>query len=349
MPEILNNIDLSDFFVKTPDLVWYAGTDGYLKKVNRTVVEKLGYTEEELFSRPISDFIYPADVEKTLLSRARLLNGEVLHNFCNRYLTKQGDIVWLEWTSIYMPNSEIVLAIAKDITARKKVEYSVQQEYDKFRSLASHFKNKLEKDSKYFAYELHEEIAQLAFAISMDVSWLNANCNELSANAKERMQNASEVCKLLISTIQRLAFSISPQMLDDCGLKATLEWLCNQFSVSAGIPCTFESNFVGENDMKGVKIDYFRICQEVLFQIIDQSRASKIKVSLMDTGSDIGLFINDSGDSIGTDLIKQSEGLVNIKERANSINGKVTIHRKTAAGTGISVKVIKPQKSEVVL
>ena len=41
---------LSTFFEMTPDLVCVAGRDGYFKKVNRAVVEKLGYTELELMA-----------------------------------------------------------------------------------------------------------------------------------------------------------------------------------------------------------------------------------------------------------------------------------------------------------
>ena len=41
------------FFERTPDLVCIAGKDGYFKKVNQAVIEKLGYSEEELFSKPI--------------------------------------------------------------------------------------------------------------------------------------------------------------------------------------------------------------------------------------------------------------------------------------------------------
>jgi PAS domain S-box-containing protein len=339
--KIFNDIDISDFFVKTPDLVMIAGRDGYLRNVNNTVVQKLGYSEEELFSRPITDFMHPQDVEITLLNRVKLLNGEVLNNFCNRYLTKQGEVVWLEWTSIYMASNEIVLAIAKDITARKKNEEELHDEFQKFRNLATHFKNKLEKDRKYFAYELHEEIAQLAFVIDMDVTLLNKSVKEMPANVKERLQNTSDICKILIDTIQRLAFSIGPQMLDDCGLCATLEWLCDKFSVSAGIPCRFKTNISDEQELREIKIDYFRICQDILFQMIDQSKVSDVEVSLMRTDAGICLFVHDSSDGISAGIAKQSEGLININERANSIGGIVTIRHNTGDGTGISVSAAK--------
>jgi hypothetical protein len=43
-----------------PRLAFVAGYDGYLKKIN-PVSKLLGYTNEELLSKPINDFVYFAD------------------------------------------------------------------------------------------------------------------------------------------------------------------------------------------------------------------------------------------------------------------------------------------------
>ena len=39
----MQGFPISDFFDLTPDLVWIMGKDGFLKKVNRAVIEKLEY------------------------------------------------------------------------------------------------------------------------------------------------------------------------------------------------------------------------------------------------------------------------------------------------------------------
>ena len=55
MDELKNAaFDMFPFFEMTPDLVCIADKEGYFKKVNPAVIEKLGYTEEELFSKPIA-------------------------------------------------------------------------------------------------------------------------------------------------------------------------------------------------------------------------------------------------------------------------------------------------------
>ncbi|MEP7237151.1 MAG: PAS domain S-box protein [Ferruginibacter sp.] len=337
----MNSNGLSVFFELTPDLVWMAGKDGFLKKANPALIKKFGYSEEELYSRPITTFMHPADIEKTLLNRFRLFDGEVLHNFSNRYITKAGDVIWLEWTSVYIAEEELVLAIAKDITARKEIEREVTEQYDKFKGLTTHFKNLVERDRKYFAYELHEELAQLVSVINMDVGWLNIHITDLPEKAKHRIEHASEVCKLIIRTIQRLAFSISPQMLDDVGLNATMEWLCNEFSVLNNISCIYENDYDENLLTHEIKIDFFRICQEALSDILNYSHAGDIKISIKDNGGQIELLIHDGGNGFSTDLEKQTTGLISIQERANSINGKVNLQSSKGGGTGISVTIDK--------
>src|SRR6476660_1540746 len=119
--------DLFLLFEMTPDLVCIVSKEGYFKKINTAVCQKLQYPEAELMARPVSDFIHPDDKALTAEARAGLLKSQPLLNFQNRYVTRNGDTVWLEWTSIYLPDHETVFAIAKDITPRKLSELELSE------------------------------------------------------------------------------------------------------------------------------------------------------------------------------------------------------------------------------
>ena len=54
-------------------------------------------------------------------------------------------IVWLEWSSVYFPDKEIVFAIAKDVTVRKEIQNEVEEKYKNIKSLAAHFKSRVWK------------------------------------------------------------------------------------------------------------------------------------------------------------------------------------------------------------
>jgi PAS domain S-box-containing protein len=114
-------IELAQIFDFSPDIICVAGFDGYLKRINPAGLEILGYTLEEMLSRPIKSFIHEDDRELTIEKQKGLYERENLGNFENRYITKQGKIVWLSWTATSAPGQGIVYAVAKNITEEKNL------------------------------------------------------------------------------------------------------------------------------------------------------------------------------------------------------------------------------------
>lgn len=120
--EVRTDYTLDPFFDLSHDLLCIAGFDGYFRRVNPAVCNVLGYTEKELLSKPIHHFQQPDDKEITRRTRDPILYGKPLTNFENRYITKQGGIVWFAWTSIPLREEELIYAIAKNITHKKQHE-----------------------------------------------------------------------------------------------------------------------------------------------------------------------------------------------------------------------------------
>ena len=336
-----SELNISTFFELTPDLVCIAHRNGFFKKVNQAVIDKLGYSEAELMASPISSFIHPEDKQFTAHRRTELLKGKKLMNFQNRYVAKSGTVFWLEWTSIYFSDDEVVFAIAKDITERKQMEIDVEEKYKKFKSLASHFKSSIEEDRKYLANELHEELAQLASVLKMDIEWVKSNTSGLLPTVSSRIEHASVISQLLIKAIRRISFSISPNMLEHLGLNATLDWYCKEFSILNGLPCHYEGVFDESRLTNEVRIDLFRICQESLLNASNYAQASHVKVSIKDAGDRIQLVVVDDGKGFDVGLEKRKPGFIRMRERAASINGDLTIESKAGEGTRVCVSIAK--------
>ncbi|CAG5074742.1 Adaptive-response sensory-kinase SasA [Dyadobacter sp. CECT 9623] len=115
-------IDKELFFEVSADLLCIAGFDGFFKEINPAVSNLLGYSLEELLSSPIDSFIHPEDRHITSQYRENLKNNIPLLNYENRYLTKNGEVVWLSWNSIPRYEEKLVYAIAKNITHLKLLE-----------------------------------------------------------------------------------------------------------------------------------------------------------------------------------------------------------------------------------
>jgi PAS domain S-box-containing protein len=114
-------IELYQIFNFTPDMICVAGFDGYYKQINPAGLELLGYSIEEMISKPIQSFLHPDDRSSTGNQQQIVYNGKVVQNFENRYITKQGKVVWLSWTATSAQEHGIVYAVAKNITEEKRL------------------------------------------------------------------------------------------------------------------------------------------------------------------------------------------------------------------------------------
>jgi PAS domain S-box-containing protein len=164
-------IELTHIFDFTPGIICVAGFDGYLKRINPAGLELLGYSLDEMRSRPIRSFVHEEDRLQTKEQQANLYNGGKQTNFENRYITKEGKIVWLSWAATSAPEHGILYAVAKDITEEKKLRELNRQtrsmakigswEFDVVNQ--SHYwsdevYDMLDTDSKTFAQDLERDI-----------------------------------------------------------------------------------------------------------------------------------------------------------------------------------------------
>ncbi len=114
--------DYNRLFNRSLDLICIAGLDGYFKRVNPSWTRVLGWTEEELLSRPVEHFMHPEDRDRTLQARSGLSQGIPVRGLENRYRCKDGTYRWLSWQSVVEPGATLVFAIARDITERRQLE-----------------------------------------------------------------------------------------------------------------------------------------------------------------------------------------------------------------------------------
>jgi len=331
-------------FDRTLDLVCFVNKEGWFQQVNPSVMNTLGYTKEELFSQPVAALIHPDDRKRTANVRSKLLSNEPLVNFQNRYLAKNGSIVWLQWTSVYIPEREIVFAIAKNITATKNIEFETEQNFRKYKELTQHFKDLVEKDKQYFAEELHEELGQLATVIKMDMEWVHSLSILPDEAAQKRLRQATATVQLLIDKIRKLSYSINPAQVDELGLHIVLRSMCREFAAHCGIKCSYEGAFDENALSREIKLDLLRICQEALANVRKHAQATKVSLRLIQKKKKIELCVRDNGKGFEQES-KQTFGFKNMHRRAASINGELVIKSRKRKGTTVTVTVVNQKSS----
>ncbi|CAD5257993.1 MULTISPECIES: PAS domain S-box protein [unclassified Imperialibacter] len=119
--------ELNSFFELSTDILAIAGTDGFYKKVNPAFSRILGYSQEEILTIPYLNLIHPEDRKKTISELTILESGMPTHNFEIRYTTKDNKEIWLSWSSTPLPEQNLMYAVGKDITEKKKTEKALRE------------------------------------------------------------------------------------------------------------------------------------------------------------------------------------------------------------------------------
>jgi PAS domain S-box-containing protein len=102
------------------DLFCILGQDGYFQPLNPAWETVLGWTQQELRSRPWIEFVHPDDVDVTFCAKTRCLQEDFVE-YENRYRHKNGSYCWLSWR-VSQEKDGFSYAVAKDITERKLAE-----------------------------------------------------------------------------------------------------------------------------------------------------------------------------------------------------------------------------------
>jgi signal transduction histidine kinase len=138
-----------------------------------------------------------------------------------------------------------------------------------------------------------------------------------------------------------------PAILDDFGLRQTLEWFVAQFSRQTGIEVHFQAQLTDGFVPPEAAIHLYRIVQEALNNVARHSRAREAWVTLDEREQGLDLEIRDQGAGFeaGSEAARSSGGVgvMGMRERAEHLGGTLSI--QSARGSGTTVRASVPLKA----
>jgi PAS domain S-box-containing protein len=110
------------FFDLSIDMLCVRHFSGRFIQLNSAWESTLGFTRDELMSRPFIEFVHPDDRARTLDQNSAVRGGGEARLFENRYACKDGSFRWLLWNSTRDEAHQVIYGVARDITERKLAE-----------------------------------------------------------------------------------------------------------------------------------------------------------------------------------------------------------------------------------
>jgi len=105
------------------DAICVVDREGLFVFVSAAFESILGYAPEEVIGTPMIDLVYPPDRERTLQVADKVVAGEPLPHFENRYLRKDGQIAYMMWSARWSEEDQSRIAVGRDITELKRAQF----------------------------------------------------------------------------------------------------------------------------------------------------------------------------------------------------------------------------------
>jgi len=322
---------LSTAIVQNPSAIIITDTKGKIEYVNPQYTAISGYSFNESIGqtpRIQKSNYHPADFYKNMwetLKKGEIWKGEIYNKH------KTGTFFW-EFTTIapiFNEYKEITnfVAVKTDITKLKNMENQIVQAILKTEA----------KERYRFAKDLHDGLSPLFSTIKLYIKAINSSKNKEQANYF--LQNLSETADSAIDTITEISNNISPHILKNFGLVKAIQSAINQLIPTNTIQVEFIHNSIDKQDI-GIETTLLRVVNELIHNSLKHSNATSIKIVL--TQEDAIIFLKYIDNGVGFDVQKvfensQGMGLKNIKERIQSIGGKINI--ESELGYGIIIKI----------
>ncbi|HEY7942951.1 MAG TPA: sensor histidine kinase [Casimicrobiaceae bacterium] len=217
----------------------------------------------------------------------------------------------------------------------------------RMRRLASQVINVQDQERARIARELHDSAAQSLTALVLQLSAAVRDCTDEVLAA--RLEDMRRLTVSVLEEVRTLSHSLHPQVLDDLGLPAALEWLARHASQSAGIPVTVDAPRDVQSIPPIAAAALYRIAQEALGNAMRHAAAKSVMVRLRRDHNVATLEVRDDGrgfDVRDAEERRPGMGLFSMQERMALVDGHWQVISAPGAGTHVIATVpLVPQET----
>jgi signal transduction histidine kinase len=314
------------------------GTQGITDSMERAYRQKAvvftdvgGYVFEDIDRRPI----------KHIVSAPIQAHGRVYGVLCLQNRTKGFRFTSREFE--FLNQFLYIMAVALENALMLKEVESAREDLS---LLTGKMITIQEEERRALAADIHDTLTQALIGISFKIQF----CKELPKRQPEILPDQLD---LLLTTVNQaidqsrnLMSSLRPDLIDTMGLIPALERHVDSFSKETGI--RVEARFPKKLPLSSeVNICLFRVAQEALMNVYKHAQTDAAEVDLRKENGNILFMVSDKGKgfvaspSIHFAKDRNKLGLLSMKERIESIGGRVEIDADT--GRGCSIRVTIPQ------
>jgi len=331
---------------------------------NQKFREMLGYTDSELVVRTIFTITHPDDVDITKSRFGKMVQRRQSVEMEKRYIRKDRSLIWVNVCDTPVLDAAgkplSAVAVAIDVTQRKKMEAALQKSKERLEKLVqqrttalrvanTELKNEIERrkgleeeilaisdrEQQRLGQELHDGLCQHLTAVAFmarSVALRLKNHRVIEVNDIEKI---AQLVNDAATDTRNLSRALHRRDVDAVGLVNALEDLVDREIWKTPCRLKIKPSFYIEDDFASAQL--YRIAREAVINANKHAQAREIVVKLERARKEIVLRVTDDGVGIPSEpKLKQGLGSHIMRYRAGVIGGRLEVESPKRGGTRVS-------------
>ena len=306
--------------------------------VNSSFCRMLGYAKEDLLSLSIMD-IHPTDDRAGCAERIQSRSRRASRGGSKRPHAAKGRQSFFRRHSGQHADLRRTPLCAGPVP-RHHGEETAQAALERERQTLRHLLQSSDHERQLIAYEIHDGLAQLLAAASMQFEAYAHLKDEKPSEAADAYDAALTLLRRSHSESRRLISGVRPLALDEAGIVAAVTHLVDAQRRENGPTIEFHHQVQFERLVPILENAIYRIVQEGLANACRHGKSQRIRVELLQHDGNLRIKIQDWG--IGFDPEEVGEGhfgLAGMRERARLLGGSIGVESRPRKGTCITVEL----------
>jgi PAS domain S-box-containing protein len=330
-------------FEQASDSIFVTDIDANFTDVNGSFCKLFGFTKKELLRMNIKSLICPIELKERPLRNDLLMKGK--HIFSERLMIqKDGTILEIE-ANLKKFGEDSVMGIVRDVTAIRKLQRGMElerleQKVQEQKKITRAVIKAQEMERNIIGRELHDNVNQLLASTRMCLSTAKLT----PAGKKDFVGKSIRLIDATINEIRILSRKhVTP--LKGFDLKEQIESLIKIMEEGIGFKISFDYDLPEKTELlNDLKLNIYRIIQEQLNNVYKHASASRVQIKMHALDGKVHISFKDNGIGFEVGIKKKGVGIVNIINRVESFNGKVSF--ETKPGIGCKMDIIIPMISQ---
>jgi signal transduction histidine kinase len=254
----------------------------------------------------------------------------------------------VKWIKITVNQGAVIIENARIHEVTLKLNEQIREKMEETEQLISEIKSQkdlhlqaLEQmqndERRRIASDLHDSLGAILSGVRLRFNSLEDDFGKAVPTKASRFKDTVALLDDAVHELRRIVHNMLPVSLNRFGLRAALSTFVDQINEAGELAVELQVLGLDERLSDEYEMTLYRICQELVQNVIKHSGATTLRIQMIRHGDAINLIVEDNGHGVEITTIREGLGLMTIQSKVSMMKGNFSIESHPGKGTMVLI------------